>query len=561
MDKNAAFPANFPVSFRWLYNFTIEEKTWLTRCSWRTRNFHAMLPQFFAALQLVVLFAFRDIYIIEKCKFRKINACIAMDSKLQIPFDTINPKTWKSYMYRTFYDINNVYTATQLDNMIQHVFLTFDEYKYLIPKESVKLGDLLIGKFKNVIYNDEMKIIGDYPVDLMLHDVTYCGVAVFGADWTDHINGWFLKLQGYMTSAFLVYDKIEYNDKFYQNVFGDFKAMFDPIVLTSKMMCEWNELPLPWFHVWIAAHYDNVSLRSEFLMRAMDAAYDNAIDLDDGNLAGGFHQAFIRDAAGLGRTGATVVEYLYALKPYGYTEEQWKLALVYGWMIMQRYSSSLHMQTTVEFDVDMDDICTMLTYTQYLDKEDNIILEQYAALGTPANDRIMGFIGFGDMGANNYIFNSMFIPRALESNEYATLDDDVSIHVYNAGPVANNNNTYFARFIKQYGVITIEASAIQSVWVKESLYKILNPRLAPPSKKQEPAVKKLEEKIEAMTPEKKTELPGVKSTEAKPMSSEKPIPVTKALEGEPSSVKSTDEIIKKVDEKLSKPTEVVKEEE
>lgn len=564
MDEGVNLPDNFPEQFSFLLDFTMEEKVALVRSSWRTRNMHGMLPQFFAAIQLIIIFAMRDLFVILAGKFRKINATVSSDSKIQIPYSIYDSRTWKSELYRQFFVIDTIYTATERDNMIQHLFATFDSFGFKLPSESIKLAKMLYGKFENPIFNDNLEIIGTHPVDLILHEPTYDDL-IFGDDWTE-IHLWLTKLQPYLDTAFLVYDKIEYNDKFYKNSFGDFKSMMDSVQLTSSILCEWDTLPIPWFHIYFGLHYDDVSLRHEFIFRAWNGTFDGMPDLDDGNLPGGCENMFVRQFAGLGRNENTTVLYMHALQPYGYDFAQWKQALVYGWSFLMHRMGYEQLTDDLEIDYDFEDVISMCTYYSYYDKQTNEMCYVINDMDViPAGDTLTGMFATGDR-TNNQILSNPFTPRVMTSNAYNTIADDYTMFLLDDDvPLVNNMDELFTRLKHIYGYIEIEASFFQSVFTKEQLYMILNPNIAKPVAKQIESVDKIETKLkeeevkteEKQQTDKKLDIPSKNVKEIivnNPLADKKPSSiVTKDLETTDDK-KPVEAIIKEVDAKVSKKT-------
>lgn len=478
-DEGTACPEDLPPRFRFLYNFTFEEKVMLAKSAWRTRNFHGELPFFFAALQLITIFAFGDMHALMKSKMRKVSATAFPDTQLQIPYHADNPETWKAELYRNFYDINTVYTQTQRENLLNHILLTLDSYDYLIPEESVKLGNLLVGKIDNPIFDDKLEtILYSHPIDIVISDGTFDN-HLLGTDWTNTIDPMFSKLKSYLTNPSLVYEKFEYNDRYYSNSFGAFKEMMKPMKFDSKLLLEWNTMPIPWVQIYGGFHYDSLSFRTEFIFRAWDDNNgDNDITLD---LTEGQPQdMFTRANAGLDQ-GDTVQEYVYALLPYGYDEEAWKLGLTYGWMFLHGLLGAYDepgqlSDTDFEHDVDWDETYVQTLYYEYYDSEDNLLYQIVLNESQPGSNQSQGWVCTNSTNP----FCDIYKPRALLPGAYNDIQDDLTSLTINAAVWdPNNNDEVYARLLRLLPKIKMQHNVFQRNYFKEYIYKLINPRIAP----------------------------------------------------------------------------------
>lgn len=549
-DRGAAFPANFPPAFEWLRLYTPEEKQMMVKAGWRTRNYHAQLPQFFAALQLVIIFACVDMYLIIKGKFRKISATVTPDTHLQIPYKDDDPTTWKAYAYRTMFNITGIYTATNLDTLTTHLYQTWDSYGFLMPAESVKIAELMMGKFKNFVFDDNLDINHDYYIDLIIENSGWTD-EVFGTNFTTATTGLrdlLEKLKTYLTSSHLIYDTIEYNDKFYTSVFPSFKKMMEPVELNTSLLTEWNELKVPWFQIYFGFHYDGVSTRVELIARGWNAANhgnDHVLSLAAAtaeDFADANGTMFYRDNAGLNQ-GATPPDYMHAIIPYGYDEETWKLGLTLGWMYMRRFLGDERLANDLEIDETFNTVFRQISYTEYYDTENNLIRQVFLALDAPANNEWVGWLGCTDTSP----FNDLYKPRSRTPGEWNQITDNY-LELGIAGGVWTtlNINEPYARLLKILPNIKRSAFTFQRDYFKEIVYKIVNPRIAPPQA-QPPSVlttpddKKNEEIKDQETMSEKLDKDKKKLEEVKTFQSE---------QGKPTSV--TEDQIKKVEEKADK---------
>lgn len=492
-DEATAFPANFPTRFAFLYRFNVTEKVMMVKSAWRTRSYHAMVPQFCAAMQLVIIFAFADIYSIMISKARKISATAFPDSQLQIPFIAKDSSTWKAYLYRTVFDINNVYTATQRENMLNHLWLTLDTYNFVIPEESRKLGRLLVGKFNNPVFDDQLDVIYDYPIDLLATESTFDDV-VFGTDWGATIHPLLVKLQSYMTSVDLIYEKFEYNDRFYSQSFGAFKEMLTPVKFESKDLSDWQELTVPWFQIYYGWHYDGGSFRNELIARGWNAsnlAADHTIDVDNGQT----EDFFTRDHAGLD-VGEDMQTFIYAILPYGYDEEQWKLGLSFGWMYLSQFMGGNLLPDDLEHDFDFDVTYNHLTYYEYYDNDENLIYQVAVEITQPGDDTILGWVSPTDTA----IVNDLYKLRQRDSGEYEPINEDLTELDINGLVWDPNNNTFlYPRLLRLFPHLARQHSYFQATLFKEYIYKLVNPRIAPPQK-QPPSVNEKSDASDTLPP-------------------------------------------------------------
>lgn len=532
MDDQAPFPANFPIAFSWLMDFSVEEKQVLAKANWRTRNFHAMLPQFFAALQLIIVFAMADLYAIVKGKFRKVSATCFPDTKLQIPFDSHVEATWKAFMYRIAFNIDTVYPAQVRDNMIQHLFLTWDSYGFIIPEESAKLGELLLGKIKNfVLFDDASKVNYDYPIDILLEQTGFDD-NVYGNDFTNHIYPLLIKVKNYMTSSYLMVDKIEYNDKFYKDVMSDFKKVLTPVSLDTKLLTDWKEMAVPWVQIYLGFHHDGAQGRYEALFRAFDGTNNFP------NLAGAgteLQNMFTRRVAGLPAMlpgGQASWFYVHSIIPYGYNEEQWKLGFVFGWMYMTRFMGGMQLTTTVELD-DLSVDLRLYCYYEYYDSNENLMRKiGDNALSTLAANVVQGWLATTD----NIIFNDIYKPYLLASGAYATIDDVQLGQGINANDFVNVNvDVYRQRLMKLFTCLKMQSPIFQSLWTKEAIYKLVNPFIAPKASNQEKNVLKIEKDLH----------------QSQPILAEASKPTSPVLVGDDKKP-MTDKDVQKVDQSLGK---------
>jgi hypothetical protein len=533
MDEGAAFPADFPTYMEWMRNFTVEEKLLLSKSAWRTKNFHAMLPHFFAAMQLVMLLAARDLNIIEAGKVRIIDATVFPDTKLQIPYVQTDPTTWKAHEYRTVFNINNIYTMTERETMLNHIYATLDTYGFKTPLESVKMMRMTLGKFKNFVMDDKLDIKYDHWIDLIITEETYDFV-VFGNDWTNDIEGWMTKLQPYLTSATLVYEKIEYNDKFYSKSFPMFKDMMESVAFDSTMLAEWGEI-IPWFQIGAGWHYDNVQLRNELIFRGWNNAnYGNHHVLSLGN-GGQTEDMFTRQNAGL-NAGVANIDFIYQILPYGCSEEMTQLAITWFWMFMMRFMGGYLLPNDLEINSDIDTVLFLSYYQEFYDTDGNLVYVMFYQIAQPTANAFVGWIALIDTA----YFNDLYKPRELAPGGYNGLADtfvEVPITGNYTWDGVNNDN-YFERILRKLPHTKYQHPMYQRSYFKELTYKCINPKIAP-RQEQPPEIKKLEADLTADVDKQKS------NAKADPMlkPESKPSPISEQeIKKVESEVKSTPEL-------------------
>lgn len=501
LDQNSAFPANFPTAFRWLYNFSLAEKVEFAKSYWRTRNFHSQLPQFFGAMHLITIFAFADMFAVCLGKFRKIAATCFADNKLQIPFDALDEKTWKAFMYRTRFDIDTVYLAVQRDNLFQHLFLTWDTQGFQIPEESIKLGRLLCGKFKNFALDDNIDIAYDYPVDLIIRepnvgDPVNEHTAVFGDDYTTYIQPMLVKLKSYLSKEQMVTNNIEYNDKFYEAVYGPFMKMLSPSDFNCKLLTDWQDLPVPWFQIFAGFHFSILD-EPEIIFRAWnDESHASHSIPDLAEDAGEMLDMFTREQAGLPEmlpAGQDAWSFLHALIPYGYDEESWWTGLTFGWMYLQRFLGGNRLTSELQINYEWEDIISYLYYNEYYDSQGNLLFKICNnGMSAFAENTVSGWICTTD----DAIFNDIYKPYVINSAGYGNIAEDLTGHVLDAGDlVATNLDTYYPKLMRQFKMIKYQSPVFQTLTFKQRIYQIINPYVAPKVQSQTPALKKVENDI------------------------------------------------------------------
>jgi hypothetical protein len=511
LPEGDAFPANFPESMQWMNLLTIKEKKELTKSEWRTRNFHALVPGFLACYSIMLIFASGEMYAIMACKFRKVEAQVYADSKLQIPYNVLKPDTFLAQHYRANFPLDAIYLTIQLDMLIDHLYAVWDQYQFIIPEEAVKFGGMLFGQFKNFIMNSEGEIIYDYPVDLLFIGTLYDD-NIFGDDFTNVIEPFLELVRDMVENLYAIAETVEYGDKFYSNTFSDFKALLTPVKMDTKLLTQFGPLPTPWPHIFLGWHYDDLQTRNEPIARAWDENANPGMDISDdsGNQAANF---FIRQLEGKLLDPGVLdedhpIQYIYALMPYGYEEEAWRKALAFGWAFLSQFMGGMDLNTDMEFG-DTDTILSHFTYAEFYDSDDN--LKNIQAVDDDveiANDSLVGMFGLSDHPP----FNDQFKLRLVNSRAYADL-------VYNElGTVIAGDDAltiaskfeadYFENIQKILGYIKNQQTEFDWQHTRDWFLKSINPRIAAPQQQSKEVSKQVEtDKPEEENKPKKDEEP------------------------------------------------------
>jgi hypothetical protein len=483
--EGADFPVNFPASMMWMNVLTVKEKKELTKSQWRTRNFHGLVPGWLACYSLVIIFAGAEIYATMAGKFMKIERQVYPDSKLQIPYNGLKPETYLAQHYRANFPLDEVYLTIQLDMLIDNIYNSWDALKYIIPEESVKIGGMLFGQFKNFVLDNDFKIDYDYPVDFVF-TCTGFDDNVFGDDYTTVIEPLLVKIRDLCENLYSIAESVEYGDKFYSGTFSDFKQLLTPVSFDSNLLTQFGALPIPWPHIFMGLHHGDVSGDEEFIARAWDENEVQTMDISDdsGNQVANF---FIRRLEGKlleadVLDAANPVQYIYSIIPYGYDEESWRKALVFGWAWMTQFMGGMDLNTTLPYG-DNDDLLSHFSYAEYYDSDDN--LKSVQAIDDDvelAEDVLLGMFGTGD----HHPMNDAFKPRLVNSRGYEDLVDVKLGHAIaddNAITLAGKMEAdYLENLQRLLGYIANQQPEFDWQHTRDWFLKCINPVIAPPQK-------------------------------------------------------------------------------
>jgi hypothetical protein len=483
LAEGADFPANFPASMSWMNTLTVKEKKELTKSQWRTRNFHALVPGWLACYSFIIIYAAAELYAIQACKFRKVEAQVYADSKLQIPYNPIHPETYLAQHYRANFPIDAIYLTVQLDMLIDNIYRSWDSYNFVIPEESVKLGGMLFGQFKNFVLDNEFNIQYDYPVDFLFIGAGYDD-NIFGDDFTTIFEPMLIIIKDLCENMYGLAESVEYGDKFYSGSFGDFKALLAPVKMDSKLLSQFGTLPIPWPHIYMGMHHDGAQLREEFIARAWDENNAQCMDISDdsGNQVANF---FIRRLEGKLQEADVLdadnpVQYIYSILPYGYDEEAWRKALVFGWAWLTQFMGGVDLNTDLEFN-DADDELSHFAYTEYYNSNDE--LKSVEATDDDVElieDILLGMFGTGDHAP----FNDAFKPRLINSRGY----EDI-VELWTGHAIADDNvltlagkaeGDYLENLQKLLGYICNQQPEFDWQHTRDWYLKCINPRIAAP---------------------------------------------------------------------------------
>jgi hypothetical protein len=458
--------------FAYLENLTPDQLRALLKCNWRTRPNDYQAKIDLAALTYVAKRVAAMLLGYTRGQVNKwaLQANKETNDWLPIVHNTEDNKTWRAHLIGTLFG-----TITGADKVIVRKTINdLLQYEWKFPAECFEEADKLWGGYVELPYMNEHAKLTTQVMHIFMGDSLIVDTPKTGDTETDYmytimtnLSKFFIKLE--RTSRKYLYgpDSPEWKE-------WEASIALQPV--TEEWVTTWPRMEIPWPFYWLRTHYDDVNTQYEFILP----------DHVDGSLLDFVDTAIFTRVKS---DNSDVGYYLEAFLLPGYTWEQCKAAILWGWWFCGGYlDTDLAHDGSYELDVDISDRIAYYEAVETIDENSELFEVEGvdAYLVSDLNsDQWYGYSPFnaikdGD-DSEDSLFANMFKPRLLQESE-------VSDPTAKASPITHDNSNkkiqianelYDEYMSRRFTKVKLAAEFINRTWTRKSIMYWHNPIDAP----------------------------------------------------------------------------------
>jgi hypothetical protein len=471
-----------------LYNLTVAEKEDFFKSASRSRSQHIDVMRILGVLNAIIVFGTAPLIAIYGTKFYVHTNLVDPISFKAIRYDVYDERTWPAYIYNTWAQTFLNLTEEQVSLMYENVILQFNSYNLIVPIESVKIAQLLRGRFNVQMFKPNGDPDYQVPVDFLFTTNQWDGETardfhVLGADWIDDLAV-FVKIRDILQNIGTVAQTVEYGDSYYGAIFPQWKEQLKYVDLNFDLLKDWTPmLPWPLLHVGAHHHPDPAGYPSAMQWAWNDANHGNDMTIDLGTDVAPDNQSydmFMRIVPPQLAEGDDALQF-FGLKLPGVSDEMYEIALVFMWFWnLPNQGPILGIQRERSTLTDYHNIAT---FTEYYDSNGTLMFKMLTnvSMDLGGADQWFGWLGTTE----HPHFREFYIPKSRLSLAYPNI---VKLKNYTLvtgdNEVGNdpNEGTFYEKVMRNVGYYNYSILKFGWKWTWSIFKKIANPIYVKPQK-------------------------------------------------------------------------------